>query len=92
MRHLHLDLAVSFKEKKLKGTATLALEPAGRKLVLDTRDLSILKVNGSKEGFRLGPRDPILGSPLEIDLPPGARSVAIEYETAPQASGLQQQP
>jgi leukotriene-A4 hydrolase len=89
VRHLHLDLEVSFKAKKLKGTATLALEPAGRKLILDTRDLSILKVNGSKEGFRLGPRDPFLGSPLEIDLPPGARSVVIEYETAPQASGLQ---
>ena len=89
VRHVHLDLVVSFKEKKLKGTATLALEPAGRRLVLDTRDLTILQVNGSKEGFRLGPRDPILGSPLEIDLPSGARSVVIEYETTPQASGLQ---
>ena len=89
VRHIHLDLEVSFKERKLKGTATLALEPAGSKLVLDTRDLNIGKVNGSKEGFRLGPRDSILGSALEIDLPTGARSVVIEYETAPQASGLQ---
>ena len=89
VRHVHLDLAVSFKEKKLKGTATLTLEPAGRKLVLDTRDLVIHKVNGLTDGFRLGPRDPILGAPLEIDLPAGARSVVIEYETAPQASGLQ---
>lgn len=89
VRHIELDLAVSFSEKKLRGSATLSLDPAGRELVLDTRDLTILRVNGSEEGFRLGARDAHLGAPLTIELAPGARSVVIEYETSPQASGLQ---
>lgn len=89
LRHLELDLAVSFSERVLRGTATLTLEPAGTTLVLDTRDLQILKVNGAVTGFTLGPRDPILGSPLTITLPPGTRSVTIEYQTSPAASGLQ---
>jgi len=89
VRHLELDLSVSFDERVLRGAATLALEPAGETLVLDTRDLKIHRVNGQTAGFSLGPRDPILGSPLTITLPPGARSVTIEYETSPSATGLQ---
>ena len=89
LRHLELDLAVSFSERVLRGTATLTLEPAGTTLILDTRDLQILKVNGSETGFTLGPRDPILGSALTITLPQGTRSVTIEYQTSPAASGLQ---
>ncbi|MGQ9916113.1 MAG: M1 family metallopeptidase, partial [Bryobacteraceae bacterium] len=57
--------------------------------VLDTRDLTIRRVNGRTENGRVGARDAILGSPLEIDLEPGERSVLIEYETSPEASGLQ---
>jgi leukotriene-A4 hydrolase len=89
VRHVELDLAVSFSEKKLRGSATLTLDPAGRQLILDTRDLTILRVNGSTSGFSVGPRDAHLGAPLTIELEPGARSVVIEYETSPQASGLQ---
>ncbi|MBI5086767.1 MAG: M1 family metallopeptidase [Acidobacteria bacterium] len=87
--HVELDLAVSFREKKLRGAATLSLAAAGKTLVLDTRDLIILRVNGADSGFALGPPDKFLGSPLTIQLPPGARSVVVEYETSPQASGLQ---
>jgi aminopeptidase N len=86
---VELDLAVSFAERKLRGAVALTLEPAGRKLVLDTRRLAIHRVNGRTDNFRLGAEDPILGSPLEIDLEPGERSVLIEYETSPEASGLQ---
>lgn len=89
VRHVELDLAVSFAERKLRGSAALTLEPAGRKLVLDTRRLAIHRVNGRTDNFRLGAEDPILGSPLEIDLDAGERSVLIEYETSPEASGLQ---
>ncbi len=89
MRHIELDLAVSFRERRLRGAATLHLGPAGRRLVVDTRDLEIRRVNGRTDNFRLGPRDPILGAPLEITLEPGERSVLIEYETSPEASGLQ---
>ena len=89
VRHLDLDLTVDFPQRKLKGSVTLALDPAGRELVLDTRDLVIQKVNGSTEGYSVGPADPILGSPLRIVLEKGVRSVVIEYETSPEATGLQ---
>ncbi|WP_228486419.1 M1 family metallopeptidase [Paludibaculum fermentans] len=89
VRHVELDLAVSFAEKKLRGAATLTLDQAGKTLVLDTRDLHILRVNGSSSGFMLGARDKFLGAPLTIPLAPGVRSVVVEYETAPEASGLQ---
>ncbi len=89
VRHIELDLAVSFEERRLRGAAALTLDPAGRRLILDTRDLIIRRVNGRTDNFRLGAKDPILGAPLEIDLEPGERSVLIEYETSPAASGLQ---
>lgn len=89
VRHVELDLAVSFGARKLRGAATLTLEPAGRRLVLDSRLLSIQRVNGSSSGFQVGAPDPILGSPVEIRLEPGVRSVVVEYETSPEASGLQ---
>lgn len=89
VRHIELDLTASFNERILRGAVTLTIEPAGRRLLLDTRDLTIGRVNGDSRGFTVGQRDPILGSPLSIDLAPGVRSVCIEYETSPAASGLQ---
>lgn len=89
VRHMELDLTASFNERVLRGAVTLTLEPAGRQLVLDTRDLAVRKVNGETTSFRMGDRDQFLGSPLTIDLALGTRSVCIEYETAPSASGLQ---
>src|SRR5581483_7120504 len=40
-------------------------------------------------GFTLGPRDPILGSPLRIGLAKGCSWVRVQYSTSPGASGLQ---
>jgi leukotriene-A4 hydrolase len=84
------------------------LDPRATQLVLDTKDLNILAVTeltadivGATEKpapiwvsrpFHLGKADPILGSPLIIDLPPSRESaiaVRIEYKTSPQARGLQ---
>ena len=89
VRHLELDLTVSFNEKRLRGAATLTLEPCGNTLILDTRDLNIFKVNGATSGWELAPKDPILGAKLTIPLDPGVKSVCIEYETSPEATGLQ---
>ena len=46
---LALDLAVDFDKKTLSGTATYTLDwldPAATQLVLDTRDLTIAKIEG----------------------------------------------
>lgn len=96
-KSLALDLAVDFRAKTLAGTATLDLvwvDPAAQQLVLDTRDLTIAKVE-RLEGeawkpakFTLAKRDPIFGSKLTIEAARAAK-VRITYRTVPAASGLQ---
>jgi leukotriene-A4 hydrolase len=100
VRHVDLDLDVSFTEKVLRGAATLNLDRIANTgngpLILDTRDLKIDKVETSRDDvhyratrFELGKSDPILGAPLTVDVPSNATSVRIHYTTSPQASGLQ---
>ena len=72
---VELDLAVGFAEKKLRGAATLTLESASRRLVLDTRDLTVMRVNGSASGFTVGEKDKFLGAPLTI-----GRDVTIGHQ------------
>lgn len=97
----HLDIAwrVSFQEKRLSGSVVLALAERATgtdPLILDTRDLSISRVETSADDRRftpakwqLGVRDSILGSPLTIQIPAGTTHVRVVYATAPTASGLQ---
>ncbi|TBR36442.1 MULTISPECIES: M1 family metallopeptidase [Dyella] len=97
--HLDLDLKVDFPHKQLDGLATLKLDWKNAKaqaLVLDTRDLTISKVEGldasgkaSPLKFTLAERDKQLGSKLTIDTPKQPVQVRITYTTAPTASGLQ---
>lgn len=100
VRHVDLDWDVLFDRKILKGTAVLSLEKAGSSknvpLILDTKNLSITKVEASANGtnysetkFTVGNSDPILGAPLTIELPDNATRVRITYATSPSASGLQ---
>ena len=88
VRHVALDLDVRFEEKRLSGTATLWLErsdPEAKTLLLDTRALDIRSAEASdssgpggtpaswrRAAFALRPADPILGTPLSVELPPGA--------------------
>lgn len=83
------------------------LDPRASQLVLDTKDLTILGVSvqtsdivGATEKiapiwvslpFHLGKADPILGSPLVIELPSAKETrlvLRIDYETQPGARGL----
>jgi leukotriene-A4 hydrolase len=99
VRHVALDLEVLFDRKVLKGSSTLTIErvkPDADSLKLDTRDLKIIKAETSNDGnsfapaqFTLGAADKILGAPLAVQLPPRATKVYIEYETSPNASGVQ---
>jgi len=98
VRHVDLDLDVLFDRKVLKGTATLTLERVAPtdSLKLDTRDLKILGAESSEDGasfskaqFKLGDADKVLGAPLIVRLPAQATKVRIEYESDPNASGVQ---
>jgi leukotriene-A4 hydrolase len=103
VKHLDLDLQTSFEDKRLSGVADLTvarLSPDANKLVLDTRDLVVRQIWWLRAAsdlvplrFTLGARDPMLGSPLAIDLPAEVNTseftVRISYQTRPEATGLQ---
>src|SRR5262245_32298320 len=100
VRHLDLDLEVSFERKVLEGTATLTVERAadhdGASLVLDTKDLNIARIESSHASSSFQPcpftqcsPDKILCSSLTIQLPPGADRVRIQYASSPTAAALQ---
>jgi leukotriene-A4 hydrolase len=96
---LALDLAVDFAKKTISGTATYTLDwldQNANQLVLDTRELTIQKVEGQgADGqwkplqFALAEADKILGSKLTIETPERPQHVRIAYTTSPNASGLQ---
>jgi leukotriene-A4 hydrolase len=103
VKHLDLDLTVSFEDQRLSGVVDLTitrLSKQAAKLTLDTRDLVIRQVWWIRSPgklqplrFTLGARDAMLGAPLSIDLPPAVDAaelaVRISYQTRPEASGLQ---
>ncbi|HQW81664.1 MAG: M1 family metallopeptidase [Rhodanobacteraceae bacterium] len=99
IKHVYLDLDVSFDKKQLAGFAELNLDwrkPAAKRLDLDTRDLSIERVSAQRidgswvnASFALAKRDAKFGSQLTIRLKDAAPKVRVYYHTAPTASGLQ---
>ena len=95
---LALDIAVDFDAKTIGGTATYTLDwkdKAATELVLDTRDLTISKVEGEANGawsplqYALAAKDPVLGSKLTIETPARNAKVRVTYTSSPEASGLQ---
>jgi leukotriene-A4 hydrolase len=95
---LALDIAVDFDAKTIGGTATYTLDwkdKAATQLVLDTRDLTITKVEGEADNawaplqYALATKDPVLGSKLTIETPARNTKVRVTYTSSPEASGLQ---
>jgi leukotriene-A4 hydrolase len=92
--NLVLDLTVDFEKKILSGSVELDYKkvlPSVRKIVLDTRDLSIIDVTANGKGipYVLSSQDSFLGAALTIELPKEGNAITIEYQTSPQASGVQ---
>ena len=99
--HAKLELTVDFDNERLLGIATLSVNrqpgcPASAPLVLDTKNLAILKVWTRRRfsrkcaaAFTLGHPDAILGTPLVVPVPAGAQEVIIEYQTTAGADALQ---
>ncbi|MCH6483313.1 M1 family metallopeptidase [Pseudoxanthomonas sp. LH2527] len=101
---LALDIAVDFDAKTIGGTATYTLDwkdKAATQLVLDTRDLTIAKVEGLRQAqadraeewaplqYALAAKDAVLGSKLTIETPARNAKVRVTYTSSPEASGLQ---
>ncbi len=98
IKDLALDLTVDFDKKEIAGTATYTLDwkdKSATQLVLDTRALTIEKVEGEAGGqwaplqYALADADKIYGSKLTIETPQRNATVRIAYRTSPEASGLQ---
>lgn len=100
VNHVDLALNVLFDNRILEGIAILSFERLStdnnHPLILDTHSLNIISVEASSTGlsynpvpFSLGPADPILGSPLTIQLLDKDCYVRMEYTTSPDAQALQ---
>lgn len=98
-RHLVLDLSADFNRRSLSGSVELRLSRKDAKatdLVLDTRDLTIEKVEAASDtnawsatSFKLDEPHPVFGRALRIVMPPGADRVRVAYATSPNARALQ---
>ena len=96
---LHMDLKADFARKTLSGYAELTLDwidKSARALDLDTRELTIAKVEASAAGgqwktvpYTLDKLDPEKGQALHIALAAQPGKVRIWYHTAPTATALQ---
>ncbi len=99
VRHADIRLAADFDRRILHGEITLVLRRPPEfddSLFLDTRDLDIFDIAVSKDGasfhfasFEVHEPDPILGSALQIRIPPGSWHVQIRYATNPRSTALQ---
>lgn len=99
VKDIALNLNVDFSKKVISGSADLSLQwlqAEAKQLTLDTRDLTIQKIEGSVDhknwqtlSYTLAPRDAIFGSKLTIATPQAYKNVRITYATSPEASGLQ---
>ena len=88
-----LKLAVDFGRRVLEGSVTLHFtRPGEGPLDLDSRGLDIRSVktsDGAAVPFALAGEEPILGSRLRLNLPPGTSAVIVDYATRPDSSALQ---
>lgn len=92
--HIDLDLTANFDQKRLQGQAKLTFQKVdsdAEVLSLDTRELDISQVsaNGKPVKFELLEADPELGSALRVWLPDTGNTLTIDYQTSPDASGVQ---
>ncbi|XYJ10266.1 M1 family metallopeptidase [Telluria sp. B2] len=98
-RALHMDLKADFAKKTLSGYAELSLDwldQSARTLDLDTRELTIAKIEAQDAKGRWTPVkytldkfDEEKGQALHVHLASQAPKVRIHYRTAPTASALQ---
>ncbi len=92
LKHLDLNLAVDFRKKQLRGSATWQIENPYelKELKLDTDGLIIDRVTADDKrvSFTTGPTDSILGTALHIPITPETQTVTIHYATGPDAAAL----
>lgn len=93
IKHLDLDIKVSFDKKQISGSAIWSIDnkTQQKELRLDTYDLTIdsIFVDGQKTDYKLDSAVKYLGSALHIPILPNTDLVAIYYRTGKNAEALQ---
>lgn len=93
IKHLSLDIKVSFEEKQITGSATWSIaNPDNQKSVqFDTYDLTIdsVTVNGKIVEHKLGAFTEHIGSALSIPIEGNSDKVTVYYKTGKGATALQ---
>jgi leukotriene-A4 hydrolase len=94
VKHLDLQLLVDFDHKQLSGVATWTFENPGKadSLLLDTRQLEIIKVNaadGRALKYSLTGNHEIFGRGMAIAIDSTISKIVIHYATSPEAAALQ---
>ncbi len=93
IKHLDLDISVSFQQKQISGYATwtIANDKKEKSLKLDTYDLTIdsVWVDGEIAEYKLGEFVEHLGRVLDIPIGEQTQVVRIKYTTGPNATALQ---
>lgn len=91
--HLSWSATVDFETNIILAKATYQIKTAAdaHKIVLDTKDLTILKVYADDKPalYAISGYQEHLGEPLEIEITPQTKTVAIEYQTSQTAEALQ---
>lgn len=91
--HLHLDIEVSFEEKKVFGTAVHTIENINNveHINFDTKALNIKNVTidgGQETEYTMESYDELLGTQLSVAITPETKTVEIEYETTEKTEAL----
>lgn len=94
VKHLSLNIAVDFSQKKIKGSAHWQIENLkhAKEIIFDTHDLTIDSVvldDGRKANFVLDKPVDFLGSALHIPISEKTQSLTIYYQTGNDATALQ---
>lgn len=98
--HTDLTFDINFDDNTIEGSNEISfkrLKSSAKKIVLDSRNLTIhdinsLAIDGSSKplNWKFGQSDPSLGKAIIIDLPKDNDShIIVNYKTSPQATGLQ---
>ena len=91
--HLSWKATVDFEKHIIRGIAVWKIKThaESRNIVLDCKALTIEKVLADNEetSFSLSEKDPILGQSLSIQLNTNTTTIAIHYQTSPEAEALQ---
>ncbi len=91
--HIHLDVEVSFDEKRIFGTVSHTIENPCKKdvIVFDSRALDIQNItlnDGEQAKYEVGELDELLGNAITVHINENTTKVNIEYSTTEKTQAL----